>query len=112
MADWNLAAIVGLVGGLIGAIGGALALRDRYMKGRPVASLSTSMNGTQKLLTIRIKNTTDYDVLMTGASETGGAYFLAEDFQTGNIDRGQLEEGMFPCSHHSCSSLERTMNSS
>lgn len=95
MADWNAAAIIGLVGGFIGAIGGALSLRDRYMKGRPIASLSTGVSGAQKVLTIRIKNTTDYDVLIAGAGEASGTYFLAEDSQAGNIIRGQLKEGMF-----------------
>jgi hypothetical protein len=95
MADWNAAAIVGLVGGFIGAIGGALSLRDRYLKGRPIASLSTGTSGTQKLLTIRIKNTTDYDALITGANEASGTYFLTEDWRVGNILRSQLKEGMF-----------------
>ena len=88
MPDWNAPAVVGLIGGLIGAVGGALSLRDRYLKARPIASLSTGMSGEQRLLTVRIKNTTDYDVLISGANEASGTYFLAEDFQDGNIIRG------------------------
>jgi hypothetical protein len=64
MVDWNAPAVFGLIGGFIGSVGGALSLRDRCLKTRPIASLSTRVRGAQKLLTIRIKNTTDYDVLV------------------------------------------------
>ncbi len=89
-------AVVGTVGGIIGAIGGLLSLHDWYVKGRPIASLTSRMHGSQKLLTIRIKNTTEYDIIIDGATEARGVYFLAEDFSTGNIVRGQVKEGMFP----------------
>jgi hypothetical protein len=94
MVDWNAPAVVGLIGGFIGAVGGALSLRDRYLKTRPIASLSTCVRGAQKPLTIRIKNTTDYDVLVTGANEANGTYFLTEDSRP-DIVRGQLKEAMF-----------------
>jgi hypothetical protein len=43
--------IVGaVIGGIIGAIGGALSLHDRYVKSRPIASLTSIMQGSQKLL--------------------------------------------------------------
>jgi hypothetical protein len=87
-------AIVGTVGGIVGMIGGLVSLRDRFAKGRPIASLTTT-HGSRKLLTIRIKNTTEYDVVINGASERRGVYFLSEDFDTGNLLRGQLQEGMF-----------------
>jgi len=89
-------AIIGMVGGIVGLIGGTLSLRDRFYKGRPTASLTTGVSGTQKLVTVRVKNTTDYDLIVTGATERRGVYFLAEDLNTGNILRGQLREGMFP----------------
>ncbi|SFJ54061.1 hypothetical protein [Bradyrhizobium sp. cf659] len=66
-------AVVGTIGGVIGAIG-----------------------GNRKLLAIRITNTTQYDVIVTGAKEERSVYFLSEDFVTGNLIRGQVEEGMFP----------------
>jgi hypothetical protein len=91
----NWFAIVGAVGGIVGMIGGLLSMRDRFAKGRPIASLTTATHGSRKLLTIRIKNTTEYDVVINGASERRGVYFLAEDFDTGNLLRGQLQEGMF-----------------
>ena len=95
MVDWNAPAVVGLIGGFIGAVGGTLSLRDRYLKTRPIASMSTCVRGSQKLLTIRIKNTTDYDVLITGASEASGTYFLTEDSEPGSIGRSQHKEGIF-----------------
>jgi hypothetical protein len=89
-------AVIGTIGGIIGAIGGALSLHDRYVKSRPIASLTSIMQGSQKLLAIRIKNTIDHDIVIDGATELSGAYFLAEDFDIGNIIRGQVKEGMFP----------------
>jgi hypothetical protein len=81
----NWFAIVGAIGGIIGMIGGLLSLRDRFAKGRPIASLTTTTQGSRKLLTIRIKNTTEYDVVIDGASERRGVYFLVEDFDTSNL---------------------------
>ena len=44
---------------------------------------------------MRIKNTTEYDVVVNGGAERRGVYFLAEDFETGTIVRGQIKKGMF-----------------
>jgi hypothetical protein len=104
MVDWNAPAVVGLIGGFIGAVGGALSLRDRYLKTRPIASMSTCVRGSQKPLTIRIKNTTDYDVLITGASEASGTYFLTEDSEPGSINSRRA------CSERSCLSREKIKN--
>jgi hypothetical protein len=37
-----------------------------------------------------------HDVIVTGAREERGVYFLSENFDTGNLIRGQVQEGMFP----------------
>jgi hypothetical protein len=89
-------AIVGTVGGIVGAIGGLLSLRDRYMKGRPIASFTMTTHNGRPLLGIRVTNTTQYDVVVTGAKEQRGVYFLSENFDTGNLIRGQIREGMLP----------------
>ena len=44
---------------------------------------------------MRIKNTTEYDVVVNGGAERRGVYFLAEDFETGTFVRGQIKKGMF-----------------
>jgi hypothetical protein len=91
-----IGAVVGTVGGIIGAIGGLLSLRDRYTKGRPIASFTMTTHNGRPLLGIRVTNTTQYDVIITGAKEERGVYFLSENFDTGNLIRGQVQEGMFP----------------
>jgi len=87
MADAS--ATIGLVGGIIGILGGGAAFYDRFYKGRPTASLTTgnSFGGTQVL--VRIKNTTNYDVVIRGSTERRGVYFLSENSDTVNIIRGQ-----------------------
>ncbi|WP_316228697.1 hypothetical protein [Bradyrhizobium sp. SZCCHNR1045] len=87
-------AIIGAVGGIVGMIGGLVSLRDRFAKGRPTGSLTTILHGGRELLAVRIKNTTEHDIIVIGATERRGVYFLAEDFETGNLLRGQVQEGM------------------
>jgi hypothetical protein len=64
-------------------------------KGQPVASLTTNNSGGRTLVQVRIKNTTEYHVVVNGGAERRGVYFLAEDFETGTIVRGQIKRGMF-----------------
>jgi len=83
-------AIIGVVGGLIGILGGGAAFYDRFYKGRPIASLTTrSLSVGRTELCVRVKNTTSYDVVITGSTEKRGVYFLSEDSSTANIIRGQ-----------------------
>jgi hypothetical protein len=91
-----IGAVVGMVGGIIGAVGGLLSLQDRYTKNRPIASFTMTTHNDRSLLGIRITNTSQYDVIVTGAREERGVYFLSENFDTGNLIRGQVKEGMFP----------------
>lgn len=90
-----IGAVVGIVGGLLGAVGGVLSLRDRYTKGRPIASFTMTTHNDRSLLAIRVMNTNQYDVIITGAQEERGVYFISENFDTGNLVRGQVQEGMF-----------------
>lgn len=75
---------IGDVGGIIGTIGGLVVLYDRYYRGRPVASLTTNKSGDRTTISIRIKNTTAYDVAIMGNKVTRGffkpckVYFLTD----------------------------------
>lgn len=76
------------VGGIIGTIGGLVVLYDRYYRGRPVASLTTNKIGDRTTISIRIKNTTAYDVAIMGNKVTRGflkpckVYFLTDSKST------------------------------
>jgi hypothetical protein len=100
---WGVAATIGVVGGVVGLHGGLTSFRDRFYKGQPVASLTTNNSGGRTLVQMRIKNTTEYDVVVNGGAERRGVYFLAEYFETGTIVRGQIKK---VCSLRSFSSPE------
>lgn len=88
-------AIIGMVGGIVGAIGGAASFYDRFYKGRPIASLTTRNSFGRNLVLVRVKNTTNYDVVVGSTSERRGVYYLSDDTsQLSNI-KGQLGKG-FP----------------
>ena len=89
-------AIIGMVGGIVGLAGGLASFYDRFYKGRPVASLATDDNNGVEHVPLRITNTTSYDVMINGAGEKRGIYFLAESADTRNIIKGQLNRQTFP----------------
>jgi hypothetical protein len=97
MADAALGApaIIGMIGGIVGLLGGVAAFRDRFYKGRPIASLTTGNSNGRKLVLVRVKNTTNYDVLVGSTSERRDIYFLSDDSSTLSIIKGQLGKG-FP----------------
>ncbi|MET3911915.1 hypothetical protein ABID59_006282 [Bradyrhizobium sp. S3.3.6] len=84
-------ALIGMVGGLVGLAGGVASFYDRFYKGRPVASLTTRNSSGRTIVLIRIKNTTSYDVVVTGSKERKNVYFVAEDSTTLNIIKGQMD---------------------
>jgi hypothetical protein len=73
-------------GALVGFIGGAIVLFDRYYKGRPIASLSTMNDEGKKRICIRIKNTTAYDIAVLDLLVKPPLYHLAESLETRNIE--------------------------
>jgi hypothetical protein len=84
--------IIGMVGGMVGLAAGLASFYDRFYKGRPVASVTTRASSDRTLVLIRIKNTTNYDVVVLGSNERKNIYFLTEDSSTLNIIRGQMEK--------------------
>lgn len=88
-------AIIGMVGGLVGLLGGLASFGDRFYKGRPVGSLTTQNSFGNSLVHVRIKNTTNYDVMITYATERRGVYFLAGGPEVESIVRGQLGKEAF-----------------
>src|SRR3954471_5072047 len=81
---------ISTIGGVIGLISGLFVLFDRFYKGRPVILLTVREieNSPRKLVCIRIKNTTAYDIAILGARNRQGIYFLTE-----NEDVHSLMEG-------------------
>lgn len=57
---------------------------------------TVAANGAQRLITIRVKNPADCDVLVTDTSGGSGTYCLAEHFDKQALSFGQLKEGMIP----------------
>jgi hypothetical protein len=88
-------ALIGMIGGIVGLIGGAASFYDRFYKGRPIASLTTRNSSSRTLVLVRVKNTTSYDIVVESTSERRGVYFLSEDSSTRSIIKGQLAKG-FP----------------
>jgi hypothetical protein len=78
-------AIVGMIGGIVGLIGGAASFYDRFYKGRPIASLTTRNSSGRNVVLIRVKNTTNYDVVVEGTHERRGVYYLSENATTLDI---------------------------
>ena len=89
-------ALIGMIGGVVGMIGGAASFYDRFYKGRPIASLTTRNSSGRMLVLVRVKNTTSYDIVVQSTFERRGVYFLAEDSTTLNIIKGQLGKDGFP----------------
>lgn len=80
------------LGGIVGLIGGLLVFYDRYYKGRPVASLTVRAEGPsgRKLVCVRIKNTTPYDVAILGTKNRQGVYYLSEDESVHSLVAGTM----------------------
>ena len=87
-------AIIGMVGGVIGFLGGIASFGDRFYKGRPVGSITTQNSYGQPIVHVRIKNTTAYDVLVTYASELQGVYAAipAEVAEGLHLERRRIEQ--------------------
>jgi hypothetical protein len=85
------------LGGIVGLIGGLLVFYDRYYKGRPVASLTVNVQGPvgRKLVCVRIKNTTPYDVAILDAKNRQGVYYLTEDEATRSLVAGAMGASKF-----------------
>jgi len=78
------------LGGIAGLFGALVVLWDRYYKARPIASLTVKVGEppTRKLVCVRIKNTTAYDIAILGARNRQDVYFLTEDQETLSIVQG------------------------
>ncbi len=81
---------LGELGGIVGLISALVVLYDRYYRGRPVASLMVKVLSPsgRKLVCVRIKNTTAYDVAILGARNRQGVYFLTEDEEARTLIEG------------------------
>jgi hypothetical protein len=67
-----------LIGSIVGLLTGVLYFYDRFVKGRPVASLTISREKGLLSLRIRISNASSYDVAIVGVTAHPKVYLLAE----------------------------------
>src|SRR5579863_7285584 len=77
-------------GAIVGFLGGAIVLIDRYYKGRPIASLSTVDDGGTRRVCIRIRNTTAYDIAVMDLIVKPPIYHLAESLDVKDLIRGAM----------------------
>jgi hypothetical protein len=83
-----MAFTIGEVGGVVGLISGMLVFADRYYKGRPVVSLTTTVEAGQTLVCVRITNTTPYDIAVVGSNVKPPLYSLTENREIRTVLEG------------------------
>ena len=77
------------VGSFIGLLTGVAYFYDRIAKGRPIASLTITKDGSRKLACIRISNPSSYDIAVLDALVSpSDVYFLVEDLETRSLVAG------------------------
>ena len=67
------------VGAFVGLITGAFYFYDRFAKGRPIASLTISIENNRPSPRIRISNASAYDIAVLDITTHPSIYLLAEE---------------------------------
>jgi hypothetical protein len=80
------------IGGVVGLLGGLVVFYDRFFKNRPVASLTVREENDQRRVCIRVKNTTNYDIVVVGVRVRPLFYSLVQDEYTPVLKPGSFGE--------------------
>jgi hypothetical protein len=83
------------IGSIVGLLTGIFLIFDRYMRGRPIATLSFPVELGKASARIRIKNVGNHDVAILGVSVSGDVYGFANDLETINIARATVGRDQF-----------------
>lgn len=76
------------VGSIVGLLSGIFLVYDQFVRGRPIASLTISTEGTRKIPCIRIDNITPYDVAITNTEVRPKTYFMVENLDVRRVIKG------------------------
>ena len=83
------------IGSIVGLLAGIFVVFDRYMRGRPIATLSFPVENDRPSARLRISNVGQHDVAIMGISVSGDVYRLADDMQTDSIIRATMGRKQF-----------------
>jgi hypothetical protein len=84
-----------LVGAVVGLLTGVFVVFDRYMRGRPIASLSFPIENNRPAAKFRVKNVGLHDIAVMDITGLPDVYRLADSMETGNIIRATMGRKQF-----------------
>jgi hypothetical protein len=84
-----------LVGSIVGLLTGIFTVYDRYVRGRPIASLSFGTEGTRKYARIRIGNGGAHEMVVLSVKCSPDVYRLSSDMETRNVIQAAMGREQF-----------------
>jgi hypothetical protein len=74
-----------LIGSIVGLLTGIFTVYDRYVRGRPIASLSFGRDGTKNYARLRVGSGGPHEVVIHKIACSPDVYRLSEDMETRNV---------------------------